>query len=277
MDALFVYGTLMREQCRHHVFPPERLLAACPARVAGRLLDLGAFPAMVEHEDPEDHGWVQGELFLVRDLDGLLPLQDQVEGCTPGSGALFRRARCSVETGCIQHEAWVYVLAPGARPGPAIPSASWRFRSLTRPPAEPTPLQGLHEVLRMIPWRCDGPDSTALLPEGAVMTWGGADFVVVDRPSPPPAPEDDPWGRCQRITAVATPHALALGWLTVELWERVCGRGLLLDKYSFFEALGRAALDVLDAQPRASERALAGAMWCAAAELVTVCGWEARE
>ncbi len=51
-------------------------------------------------------------------------------------------------------------------------------------------------------------------------------------------------------------------------------RGLQTDKYSFFECLGRKANEVLEVRPRASERVLMGAMWCAAADIVSFCGWE---
>ncbi len=125
----------------------------------------------------------------------------------------------------------------------------------------------------------DSPVSEALLPEEhePVLTWAGADLVLVDRPLPPPPPDYDPWGKLHRNTFVVTPHALALAWLVSTLMDRVLWRGLLTDKYGFFEQLGRAVNKVLEVRPRASERALIGAMRCATAELVEYCGWEQVE
>ncbi len=282
MDKLFVYGTLMRQQSRHHLVA-DRLKALCPARCEGVLLDMGAYPAMIDAEDPSREGpsWVQGELLLVEDLDSLLPLLDRVEGCAPRgeSDGLYRRERVTVQVGTLQHEAWTYLLCEGVRRGPLIPSGAWRARSTGRSQGKPTPLGGLDEVLRMIAWQGEGPGSEGLLPAAseAVVTWGGADLVLADRPPVPPDEDEDPWGRFARCLVVPTPHALALGWLVNELMDRVLWRGLCLDKYSFFGALGQCALDVLVDQPRASEQALMGAMWCRAAELVRACGWMSDE
>jgi len=77
--------------------------------------------------------------------------------------------------------------------------------------------------------------------------------------------------------SLSTALWLALAWLVSELMDRVLWRGLLTDKYAFFEQLGKAANKVLEVRPRASERTLMGAMWCAAADIVSYCGWERGE
>ena len=283
LDTLFVYGTLMRGEPRHHLIA-DRVIAACPARIEGALAHMGPYPALIE-DDPaavasDTPHWVQGELLLFDNLDSLLPTLDQVEGCAePGApGTLYQRVRRSVVMGVVQREAWVYVLDDAVKRGPVIPSGSWKVRHLVEPP-EPTPSYGLYEVLMMMDGWGDGPGSEPLLPDEhePVVTWGGADLVLADRPLLPPTTDEDPWGRFQRCTIAVSPHALALAWLVSELMDRVLWRGLQADKYSFFEQLGKAANKVLEVRPRASERTLMGAMWCATADIVSFCGWEREE
>jgi gamma-glutamylcyclotransferase (GGCT)/AIG2-like uncharacterized protein YtfP len=277
MDTLFAYGTLMRDERLHHILA-ERLEAACPARCVGRLLDMGAFPAMVE-DDCDHTAWVQGELLLVRDLLDLLPRLDRIEGCAPGGRGLYRRERRSVALGGVQNlDAWVYLLAEGVERGPEIQAGAWRARTFYRVPEPRTPLQGLDEVLRMMAWRCEEPGSAPLLARldrpPPRETWGGADLLVTDLPHAPMLPEEDWWGKFSHYAFVATPHALALGWLIVELMDRVLWRGLRCDKYTFFRGLGTAALSVLADQPHAGERTLLSAVWCEAARMVTCMGWD---
>ncbi len=73
---LFVYGTLMRGGRYHHVLDGQRLRG--PARTLPRyaLLDLGAYPGLVER--PEDGRVVAGEVYEV--AAGLLPRLDEIEG-----------------------------------------------------------------------------------------------------------------------------------------------------------------------------------------------------
>jgi gamma-glutamylcyclotransferase (GGCT)/AIG2-like uncharacterized protein YtfP len=73
-DLAFVYGTLMRG------FPLHRLIEgraeyAGNGTVAGRLVDLGAYPAAV----PDSRGAVAGEVYRLRDT-GLWRVLDSVEG-----------------------------------------------------------------------------------------------------------------------------------------------------------------------------------------------------
>jgi gamma-glutamylcyclotransferase (GGCT)/AIG2-like uncharacterized protein YtfP len=282
IDTLFVYGTLMRDEPRHHLIA-DRVIAACPARCEGALAHMGPYPALIAHDPvlPADvTSWAQGELLLIDDLEGLLPTLDRVEGCAaPGEpDGLYRRVRREVEIGGVRREAWVYLLEDHVKRGPVIPSGSWKVRHTVGPEA-PTPAYGLHEILMMMEGWEGGPGSEALLPDEhePVVTWGGADLVLADRPLLPPPPDYDPWGKFHRNTFVVSPHALALAWLVSELMDRVLWRGLQTDKYSFFEQLGKAANKVLEVRPRASERALMGAMWCAAADIASFCGWERGE
>jgi len=222
---------------------------------------------------------VQGELLLVRDLDDLLPRLDRIEGCAPDGRGLYHRERRTVELGGVQRlDAWVYLLEDGVQRGPAIQSGAWRARSFYRIPEPQGPIQGLDEVLRMMAWRSEEPGSAPLLAhlDGPTPreTWGGADLLVSDLPIAPLTPEQDWWGKFSNYAFVATPHALALGWLVAELFDRVFCRGLRCDKYTFFRGLGMAALSVLDDQPHAGERALLGAVWCEAARMVACMGPE---
>jgi gamma-glutamylcyclotransferase (GGCT)/AIG2-like uncharacterized protein YtfP len=283
LDTLFVYGTLMRGEPRHHLVA-DHVVAACPARCEGSLVHMGGYPAMID-PDPaltyEARGQVQGELLLIDGLEDLLPTLDQVEGCTAAGkqDGLYRRVLRGVDMGVVRREAWVYLLEDHVKRGPKIPSGSWRVRHVTEPP-QPNPSYGLYEVLMMMEGlRGDGPGSERLLPDEhePVVSWGGADLVLADRPLLPPPPDYDPWGKFNNYTIVASPHSLALAWLVSELMDRVLWRGLLTDKYSFFEQLGKAANKVLEVRPRASERVLMGAMWCAAADIVSFCGWERAE
>ena len=61
-NYLFVYGTL-RRRSRH---PMARRLAELaqfvgPAKIAGRLYDLGRYPGLQEVQSPDD--WVQGDVY----------------------------------------------------------------------------------------------------------------------------------------------------------------------------------------------------------------------
>jgi len=282
LDTLFVYGTLLRGEPRHHLIA-DHVIAACPARCEGALVHMGGYPAAIPHDPalpPDVRCWVQGELLLIDNLDSLLPTLDRVEGCAePGEpDGLYRRVRREIDMGSVRREAWVYLLEDEVKRGPVIPSGSWRVRHLVDPP-RPTPSYGLYEVLMMMEGWSDGPGSEPLLPDEhePVVTWGGADLVLADRPLLPPSTDEDPWGRFQRCTFVVSPHALALAWLTHELMDRVLWRGLRTEKHAFFEHLGKAANKVLEVRPRASERALMGAVWCAAADIVSFCGWEQME
>ncbi len=279
-NTLFVYGTLMRGEPRHHLIA-DRVLTACPARCEGALVHMGPYPAMIEDDpaavaSPTPH-WVQGELLLIDDLEGLLPTLDRVEGCAaPGEpDGLYRRVRRQVQMGVVQREAWVYLLEDHIKRGPVIPSGSWRVRHVTEPP-QPNPSYGLYEILMMMDGWGDSPGSELLMPDEhePVVTWGGADLVLADRPLLPPPPDYDPFGRFYGNTFVVSSHALALAWLVNELMDRVLWRGLRTDKYAFFEQLGKAANKALEVRPRASERTLMGAMWCGVADIVSFCGWE---
>lgn len=82
---LFVYGTLKRGRSPQ----AERLAATCDwmgeAKLAGRLIDLGSYPALLPAASPED--FVHGELWRLPEdpeaADEVLDFTDRYEGCHP--------------------------------------------------------------------------------------------------------------------------------------------------------------------------------------------------
>ncbi len=96
-EYLFVYGTL-RKGAGH---PMNRALEAHAThagtgRFAGKLYDLGSYPAAVPCQEG---GRVAGELYRLHRPEQILPLLDRYEGCTDmdGSGADYRREARTVE------------------------------------------------------------------------------------------------------------------------------------------------------------------------------------
>ena len=128
LDAVFVYGTLMRAECRHFAVTEAAgltcaLLAICP----GDLFDLGTYPAMTR---PTNDGcWVHGDFLRFDSLSAVLGVLDEIEGFRGWSDSsnLFERRLVAVDVGDgrIRH-AWTYMLVdppPGRQP---IDSGDWR-------------------------------------------------------------------------------------------------------------------------------------------------------
>lgn len=123
MNALFVYGTLMRGEARADLLVGAK--GHRPAITHGRLYHLPyGYPAIVDVEDGEVHG----ELVTFDDLDALLPALDAYEG------DLYRRVAREVRVDDSIAQAWCYVLdsdleavlvAQGAQ---RVPSGRWRGR-----------------------------------------------------------------------------------------------------------------------------------------------------
>ena len=98
---LFVYGTLRRGAEMHGLLE-GRVSYLGPARVAGRLMDLGAFPALAIPVNPNDH--VRGDLFGIEAAtrEALLETLDRYEGNR------FEREPAVVEGPTGATEAWLY-------------------------------------------------------------------------------------------------------------------------------------------------------------------------
>ncbi len=96
LDLLFAYGTLI---------PQDRVLLASEGWVAdavrGRLYDLGAYPALVDLDDPTA-GWVQGYVrpVAMEELEGPLDRYEEV------GRELYRRVRATTRD---DRNVWVYV------------------------------------------------------------------------------------------------------------------------------------------------------------------------
>jgi gamma-glutamylcyclotransferase (GGCT)/AIG2-like uncharacterized protein YtfP len=87
---LFVYGTLQRRS-RH---PMARLLQQRaryigPAKVGGRLYDLGKYPGLLEPLTPDD--WVHGDLYDLTGDPALLNELDAYEKLEVSEPAFFER------------------------------------------------------------------------------------------------------------------------------------------------------------------------------------------
>ena len=125
-DGLFVYGTLMRGEERHHVLLRHRIVERGEATTPGTLVDLGAFPGLVlgSARCP-----VRGELYEPLDPPALFEELDVVEGFQGFGvfGSLFRRTLVAVRSvGLRSRTAWVYVYVCGSGRGDEIASGDWR-------------------------------------------------------------------------------------------------------------------------------------------------------
>lgn len=111
---VFVYGTLRRGECNHEVLRGARFVGAARTEPRYRLVDLGAFPAMLAGGTTA----VAGEVY---EVDGAtLAALDRLEG-TP---RFYERAVVVLEGGT---EVQAYLLRAGSR-GPVrlIASGDWR-------------------------------------------------------------------------------------------------------------------------------------------------------
>lgn len=109
---LFAYGTLGP---KGSTAVPPRLWAADAVR--GRLFDLGPYPALVDHDDP-DAGWVEGSVRSVSraELTGYL---DPYEGVSEG---LYQRVVATTRQG---RTVWLYVYARPLPAGARGPLPRW--------------------------------------------------------------------------------------------------------------------------------------------------------
>lgn len=103
MHELFIYGTLLPGlRLQAEMLGAERL---GPARVSGRLVDVGRYPGLV----PGD-GTVTGEVYRVSDAQ--LAHLDGVEDMVPGDRAAsqYWRERVTVQAGALAGQpVWTYV------------------------------------------------------------------------------------------------------------------------------------------------------------------------
>jgi gamma-glutamylcyclotransferase (GGCT)/AIG2-like uncharacterized protein YtfP len=129
LATVFVYGTLMRGECRGTVIGEGPGADVSRGRIPGQLFDLGEYPGW--RPDSRREAWVVGEL-RTGITASLLDELDRIEEF-PGfdrPGGLFRRRVVEVELGEGRSErAWVYVLADDGT-CPRIESGDWRAHRL---------------------------------------------------------------------------------------------------------------------------------------------------
>ncbi len=127
-NLFFVYGTLMRGECRGHLMENLGAEPVCLAHTSGRLLHCGGYPGMVVPEHPT-HETVKGELVRVHDLKQAFEALDRVEGYVPENPgmSLFQRTTIAAVTPDGGTEtAWAYLYAGMNHLYPVIASGDWR-------------------------------------------------------------------------------------------------------------------------------------------------------
>ncbi|HZN55795.1 MAG TPA: gamma-glutamylcyclotransferase [Candidatus Polarisedimenticolaceae bacterium] len=126
---LFVYGTLMAGEERSHHLAALGMTDCVPARIAGSLLDLGAYPGL---RVDGAGGTVEGELYSIPDPRRLFEVLDPIETFRGfgAAGSLYRRAIVLARLGGGSAPAWSYVYAGPHDRGKIIPSGSWRGRAV---------------------------------------------------------------------------------------------------------------------------------------------------
>jgi gamma-glutamylcyclotransferase (GGCT)/AIG2-like uncharacterized protein YtfP len=129
VPRVFVYGTLMRGECRHHYIERARPRSIRTTIAGGRLFDFGEYPGLVF--DSRGAGRrVRGELIAFEEIEPVLAVLDRVEGVSPVPSPEdeYRRVVAEVEIpGDGPADAWIYIanrVPPGARP---IRSGNWRL------------------------------------------------------------------------------------------------------------------------------------------------------
>jgi gamma-glutamylcyclotransferase (GGCT)/AIG2-like uncharacterized protein YtfP len=128
--GLFIYGTLLRGESRHHVLQRADPRAYLPAHTAGVLLDLGEYPGL--SPSGNEFSLVHGELVQVGNLEAFRDLDEIEEFYGFGRpGSMFRRALIRVRLeGGARCAAWTYLPDSGAASaGTPIASGDWRKRS----------------------------------------------------------------------------------------------------------------------------------------------------
>ena len=130
IDRIFVYGTLMRGQCRDHVLDfDDNIISIETGQTNGLLYDLGEFPGMVL--SPGATNTVTGEVFHVQDVKKSLSVLDEIEGFG-GYGAkesLYIRTIVTVNDAAGNNSpAWCYLFNQHDGLDKRIESGNWKTR-----------------------------------------------------------------------------------------------------------------------------------------------------
>lgn len=151
--ALFVYGTLKSGEANHVLLAPY-VRSIERASIAGRLHDVGDFPALAEGE-----GRVHGELIRLdpKAMPRALAVIDRLEGCVPGDDAasLYLRRSLEVRTaggGTERAYTYYYNSAHGALPPlehlPVVESGEWRSPAVAPGPTDDPEMEEFREWVR---------------------------------------------------------------------------------------------------------------------------------
>ena len=128
IPGLFVYGTLMRGECRYTILSDGDAVSSIQlGSVAGRLWDLGSYPGMMRANKQEER--VLGEYVELCGLEARLPILDEVEDFRGWEleGSMYHRVLIAVDLGAgIQRLAWTYRLAEKPAGAKYIDSGDWR-------------------------------------------------------------------------------------------------------------------------------------------------------
>lgn len=116
---LFVYGTLMRGECRSGHLAGETFVGEARTAAGYRLYDVGAYPALAA---AGAGGSILGELWQVSDAK--LRALDEVEGVDDG---LYRRQAIRLEPPHDGLDVTTYIYLPSVSGLPDI-SPCWRER-----------------------------------------------------------------------------------------------------------------------------------------------------
>lgn len=131
---LFVYGTLMSAATtKMGRAQRERLRregeALGPATTAGRLYDLGRYPALAAGDDAADV--VHGEVYALHDPVKSLRWLDAYEGIVPGNHPSNEYERCERPVRLAdgtELTAWIYVYARDPSHCQPLPGGRWSPR-----------------------------------------------------------------------------------------------------------------------------------------------------
>ncbi|GLX67152.1 gamma-glutamylcyclotransferase family protein [Paenibacillus glycanilyticus] len=119
---VFVYGSLLPGLINHHVVSPF-LISSRSGVIAGRLVDVGAYPAAVRDKGAKDSGSIIQGLWMTIDAAGLVSLDELEEFY--GIEELNDYERVWVRDAVDPTLAgWVYIW-PDDRGYPAVPKSYW--------------------------------------------------------------------------------------------------------------------------------------------------------